>query len=263
MNKDINLRTAFNSEAELYHAIRPCYPQVLFDTLVKTTHLQDKARLLEIGLGTGQATMPFAERGYIITAIELGLDLAGVARDVLKKYKNVEIITGAFEDVELPSESFDLIYAATAFHWIKPEVRFTKSHKLLKPIGHLAIIHTNHVSDKAGDRFFNASQPIYDKYTPKNKDDEKFRLPHTADLKPSEVDENFFEPLFFKAFPMVIRYTADEYVKLLSTYSPTISMAPEMRIKFLQGISDLINQQFGGSIMKHYSMTLSIAKKKS
>ena len=153
-SKDINLRTTFNNEAELYHAVRPRYPEDLFDALVRTAQLRDGAKLLEIGPGTGQATEPLTKRGYEITAVELGTGLAEVARKALEKYKNVEIITGAFEEVELPPESFDLVYAATAFHWVKPEVKFSKSHKLLKAGGHLVIIGTHHVSDEAGDEFF-------------------------------------------------------------------------------------------------------------
>lgn len=130
MKKDINLRATFNNEAELYYAVRPRYPEKLFDALVENAELQEGAKLLEIGPGTGQATEPLAKRRYDITAIELGTDLAEVARKTLGKYKNVDIITGAFEDVELLPQSFDLVYAATAFHWIKPEVKFIKPRKV-------------------------------------------------------------------------------------------------------------------------------------
>ena len=215
MSKDIKLRTSFNNEALLYHKIRPRYPEPLFETLVQVTKLQKDADLLEIGPGTGQATEALAKLGYKITAIELGTDLAEVAKVVLKKFKNVEVITGSFEEVELPLESFDLVYAATAFHWINPKVRFTKPYNLLRYAGYLAIIHTNHVSDEAGDNFFFASQSIYNKYKKSDKNDD-FRLPHAANLKINELDENLFKPVFFGAFPLVVRYTADEYIQLLS-----------------------------------------------
>ena len=261
MSKDINLRTSFNREARLYHEIRPRYPEALFDSLIKVTNLQDSAHLLEIGLGTGQATEPLAKRGYKITAVELGADLAEVAREVLKKYKRVEVVTGAFEDIEFPPESFDLVYAATAFHWIRPGFRFNKPYNLLKQNGHLAIIHTHHVSDEAGDEFFFASQPIYKKYKLYDQDD-SFRLPLTSDLKPENLDEKFFAPVFFKVFPLVVRYTAKEYAKLLATYSPTLSMKPEMRVEFLKDISDLLEETFGGSLIKQFAMPLTIVKKK-
>lgn len=262
MSKDISLRTAFNRAARLYHVIRPRYPETLFEALVEVTQLQDDARLLEIGPGTGQATEPLAKRGYQITAIELGADLGEVARERLRPYPNVEVRTGAFEEVELAPEAFDLVYAATALHWIRPEVRFTRPHNLLKQRGHLAIIHTNHVAGEAGDEFFFASQPIYKKFQLDDKE-AGFRLPRTADLKAAELDENLFELVFFAAFPLVVRYTAAEYAQLLSTFSPVISMHAEMRVGFLKEIVELIEEQFGGSILKHFAMTLTIAEKRS
>lgn len=262
MNKDINLRTVFNSEAQLYHAIRPRYPETLFDALIKVTNLKDTAYLLEIGPGTGQATEAFAKRGYRITAVELGAELAKVAREELKNYKNVEVLTGAFEDVELAHNTFDLVFAATAFHWVKPEVRFTKPHKLLKQNGHLAIIRTNHVSDEAGDEFYFAAQPIYEKYKLADKD-YSFRLPRTAKLKAEDLDENLFDLTFFHAFPLIVPYSAEEYSQLIGTFSPTLSMKQDIRAEFLKNISELIKKQFGGRLLKRYAMTLTIAKKKN
>jgi len=176
--------------------------------------------LLEIGPGTGQATEPLAKRGYDITAVELGSDLAEVARKHLADYKNVKVITGAFEEVAFEQQTFDLIYAATAFHWIKPEVKFSKPHKILKDSGHLAIIGTNHVSDENGDEFFFASQPIYKRYKPGGKHDGNFRLKRVDELTADEVDENLFTPIFFHAFPHIVSYSAKEYAQLLNTYSP-------------------------------------------
>lgn len=263
MNKDISLRTTFNNEAELYNAVRPRYPEELFNELIETAQLQDDAKLLEIGPGTGQATEMLAKRGYKIIAVELGTDLAEVARKELVKYKNIQIITGAFEDVELPQESFDLVYAATALHWIKPEIKFTKPNKLLKNGGYLAIIGTNHVSDEEGDEFFFASQHIYKKYKPGGKQDNNFRLSRTAELKVDEIDEKLFTSVFFRAFPLVVPYSAKEYAQLLNTFSPTLSMEPDQRAGFLEEIERLIQEKFGGSIKKSFAMTLTIAKKKS
>lgn len=262
MSKNNTLRGTFDIDAELYHASRPHYPSELFETLIDTTKLDKNAHLLEIGIGTGQATQPLAKQGYKITTIELGKNLANVAQRELAKYPNVKIIQGAFEDIDLPTNSFDLIYAATTFHWIKPDVQFSKPHKLLKKDGYLAVIHTEHVSDEAGDVFVEASQPIYDKYTPKNTDG-KFKLPTIKSLKPMKIDESLFEIILFKIFPLNIRYSAEEYTNLLLTYSPTTALPTDKRNGFLNAIHDLIEKQFNGSIEKSFAMTLTIAKKKS
>ncbi len=261
MSNDIELRNTFDKVSELYDLVRPHYPELLFDTIVKVVRLDEDAKLLEIGPGTGQATEPLVKRGYDITAVELGSNLAEFAREKLANYKNLKIITGAFEEINLESTSFDLIYSATAFHWIKPEVKFKKSYDLLKNGGYLAIIHTNHVSEEREDKFFYATQPIYNRYYPEEKDF-NVRVKLVEDLKLDKYDNKYFIPVFFKTFPLVVRYSASKYIQLLNTYSAVISMKPEQRIKFLKDIEELIDEKFGGSIQKHFAMGLTLLRKK-
>jgi predicted kinase/SAM-dependent methyltransferase len=262
---DVSLRTTFNADIERYHAMRPHYPAALFEKLITDTKLPTRAELLEIGPGTGQATQPLAERGYHITAVELGDGLAAKAREALASYPNINVIIGAFEDVDLPTAQYNLIYSATAIHWIKPEVKFAKPHELLKPGGHLAIIHTEHVSDERGDEFFFASQPIYQKYHTKDKPINKqgdFTLPTLKDLRPPEkIDTALFAQESFTVFPMTITYSSQEYIDLLATYSPHLALAEDKRTSFLQEIKALIDKDFGGQMTKHYGMTLTIARK--
>jgi tRNA G46 methylase TrmB len=65
------LRTTFEQVPELYDRARPDYPPQVFDDLVALAQLPARARLVEIGCGTGQATVPLAERGYAISASNL------------------------------------------------------------------------------------------------------------------------------------------------------------------------------------------------
>ncbi len=262
---DNSLRTTFNADADRYHAMRPLYPNELFIKLIADTQLAQNARLLEIGPGTGQATLPLAERGYEITAVELGDELATKARQVLLGYPKVHIITGAFEDVDLGSNAYDLVYSATAFHWIKPEYKFAKPHVLLKPGGHLAIIHTEHVSDGAGDKFVAASRPIYQKYHSKDQpinQRAQFELPTLSSLRPPEkLDESLFSLQSFTVFPVTLTYSSQEYIDLLATYSPNLALPKGKQAGFLQEIKALIDSDFGGLMDKHYGMTLTIARK--
>ncbi len=262
-NSDI-LKVTFDAQAELYNQIRPRYPEEVFEALISITKLPAGSKILEIGPGTGQATTPLAKRGYAITAVELGASLADVARRELQKYKNVEVITGAFEEVELPPHSFDLVYSATAFHWVKPESQFNKPRTLLRDGGHLAIMYTHHVSDGAGDEFFLAVQPIYQKYEKEKVTRKPLRTRYPAigeivELNP--LDEKLFKLVSFAVFPMTVVYSAEEYAQLLNTYSPTLTMTEDRREAFLQEIRDLIQTQFGGSITKHYGVSVTIGQK--
>ena len=251
----------FNQAAQLYDKARPHYPDALFAALIGQTRLKSGARLLEIGPGTGQATRPLAQRGYAIVAVELGQDLAAIARHKLGGYPNVTVLTGAFEDIALPSASFDLVYSATAFHWIEPAVRYAKPHDLLNAHGHLAIIHTNHVSDEAGDALHAVTQPLYSKYFPPQSEGGYFRPPRMADIQPPVFDADLFQLVDFELFPLVVDYTAAQYTDLLGTFSPELALPQAQRDAFLSEIREAVNRDLGGVARKCYAMSLAIAKK--
>lgn len=68
--------------------------------------------------------------------------------------------------------------------------------------------------------------------------------------------------MLFETYPVDISYSADEYIKLLNTYSPTLSMEEVQRSKFLNEIKELINNKFDGNIKKNFAMSLTILRKK-
>ena len=72
-------RHTFDGVADLYERARPGYPEAVFDDLATLARLPAPARILEIGCGTGQATLPLARRGHAITCVELGASLAARA----------------------------------------------------------------------------------------------------------------------------------------------------------------------------------------
>lgn len=260
MTEDNSRRRNFNEVALLYNEARPRYPDELFSAIVDIAGLHTGSKLLEIGPGTGQATKPFAIRGFDIIAVELGDALSEVAKYELRDYKNVQLLTGAFEEITLPPKFFDLVFAATSFHWIDPSAKYAKTHRLLKDNGCLAIIHTNHISDEKGDEFFNASQPIYDRYNFTDMQ-QKPELPKNKDLKASVIDENLFRQIHFQLFPITITYSARKFVQLLNTYSNHLAAPKEVQHAFYQEIENLINDAFHGKINKHFSMSLTVAEK--
>jgi SAM-dependent methyltransferase len=109
--------------------------------------------------------VPLAKRGFEIVAIELGAGLAEVARRNLAAFPAVEVVHAAFEEWPLPPAPFDAVVAATAFHWLDPEVRLDKIAAALRPGGALALIATHHVA--GGDRaFFAEVQRCYETWMP-------------------------------------------------------------------------------------------------
>src|SRR3954470_2974834 len=146
MSDRARLRTTFDAVADRYRQPRPAYPEALYDTLIAAARLSPGDRLLEVGCATGTATLPLARRGFRITCVELGAALAAVARRDLAGFSAVEVVQGAFEDWRpAVGEPFDLVFAATAWHWLDPERRFRRAWELLRPGGHLAFWSAGHV----------------------------------------------------------------------------------------------------------------------
>jgi ubiquinone/menaquinone biosynthesis C-methylase UbiE len=250
----------FDREATRYDRARPTYPEALFSRLMAQCGLSAGMGALEIGPGSGQATEPLAQRGLHLCAVELGRNLAAAARKRLAPYPNVVVRTGNFETLNFPAETFDLVCAATAIHWIAPDLRFAKPHRLLKSHGHLALIHTEQVSDGDGDQFVRATQPIYREFATQS-DAVDYAPPNLAELVPMAVDTALFKTMSFDVFPMRIEYTSATYVELLHTFSPTIAMATDSRKTFLDSIAEVIDRDFRGRIVRHMAMTLLIARK--
>jgi SAM-dependent methyltransferase len=257
------LRAIFAEDAELYDRARPGYPAALFADMVTLAALRPGARVLEIGPGTGQATLPMARRGFRITAVELGEAMAAVARRKLAAYPQATVHTAAFEDWPLPAEPFDLVLAATAFHWLDPDVRWQKAAAALRPGGWLGIVETIHVA--TGDlAFFAASQACYERWDPDTPPG-GVRLPPPDSVAddPSEIAATgLFLPPLFRRYLREIPYTRAQYLAVLDTYSGHRAMEPGRREGLYRCIGALIDGPFGGRIRKGYLTRLVLARRR-
>jgi SAM-dependent methyltransferase len=256
----LRLRTTFDEDAERYDRARPRYPAQMFDDLAAAA-VPPGARVLEIGCGTGQATIALAERGYRIVAVELGPDMAAVARRNLARFTAVEVITAAFEDWPLPDEPFDVVFSATAFHWIDPAIRVPKSADALRPGGVLATVTTQHIAG-GSEEFWVAAQDCYERFDPATP-------PGLRQQPASEIPEDDqelsssgrFGPAKFHRYEWDASYTAAEYLDLLLTYSGHRALPAPQRNGLLNCITRLINENNGGRIVKRYLTELRLAQR--
>jgi SAM-dependent methyltransferase len=253
------LRSMFDQAAELYDRARPGYPPALFDDLFELAGIGPGSRVLEIGPGTGQATVPLAERGCRVVAVELGADLAAVARRNLARFPAVEVVTAAFEAWPLPAEPFDLVLAATAFHWIDPAVRVAKAADALRPGGALATITTHHIAGGT-EGFFADVQSCYVRWDPDTP--EAVHLPTAAEIPTSsdELDRSRrFGPAVFRRYERDVPYTTASYLEVLRTYSGHRALEPTLQAGLLDCIATLIEEGYGGQITKRYLTELRLA----
>jgi SAM-dependent methyltransferase len=256
------LRETFDEDAEMYDRARPGYPAALFADLAVLADVGPGCRVLEIGCGTGQATLPLAERGYEITCVELGAHMAAVARRKLAGFPSVQVVVSAFEDWPLPAEPFDVVFAATAFHWLDPATRVGKAADTLRLGGTLATVSTHHIA--GGDtELFAEIQSCYERWDPTNTPIGLRLQPATAILRDSEeLDRSGrFGPATFRRYEWDLTYSTSAYIETLLTYSGHRALAPEARANLLDCIAHLIDSRNGGRITKRYMTELRIARR--
>jgi len=257
------LRRTFGQVAEQYDRVRPGYPTVLFDDLAHQADPRPGGRVLEIGCGTGQATRVLAERGYVVTALDLSPAMIDVARARLAAFGNVDLQVSAFEAWPLPPEPFDLVCAAQALHWVQADVRWPKIAAALAPRGWVAVFGHEHVAGGT-QSFFDQVQACYERWMPGTPPGLRLtpaeRLPF-ADL--GLGSSGLFERPTLRRYPWQQPYTTAEYLAVLGTYSGHIDLPESARASLLDCIASLIDTDYGGRIEKAYVTDLVLARKRA
>lgn len=251
----------FDGIAETYDRIRPIYPDSMVNDLIESTGISEESRILEIGSGTGQLTGLLARRGLNVTALEMGRNLAYILKKKLEGYPGIRVINQNFESYSAESGSFDLVVAATSFHWLDRGTRIKKIGELLDRKGKLAIFETHNV--KGGtEKFFEDSQKCYKRWDPGTIDD--YHLPSVQDIRTKKWEEEVsgaFRTLFSGTYEMEKEYDSRSYADLLKSYSDILAMDQENRDGIIQCMGNLIESGYGGKISKKYLMELYVAEK--
>ena len=261
LSAPMQLRETFDTAAELYDRVRPGYPPELYDDIQAITGLGAGAHALEIGPGTGQATVPMAERGLRILGIELGANLAAIAARNLAPYRGCEIRVGRFEDVSTSDGPFDLIYSATAFHWLDPALRVEQCRRLLRPGGWLAVWSSYHCAGGTS-QFFADAQDCYEHWDPATPPDIRLEHPDELHDDPDNISgHEGFEPAIHRRYYWEETRTTEQYLDVLRTYSGHIALPDDARAGLLTCIGTLIETRCTGTITKAYLTRLTLTQK--
>jgi SAM-dependent methyltransferase len=250
-------KTVFDAVAACYDAARPGYPRELIDDIVSLSHLPPAGRLLEIGCGPGKATLPFAERGYAMLCVEPGPQLIARAQARVRAYPQVQFVVSSFEDWPLEAAAFDLVIAASSFHWVDPEVGFPKVAAALKDTGAFALFRNGrHLPDAALEAEI---QQAYAAHAPERHS--RGDSGHRHDPRPAEIESTgLFREVLTRSHPWRKEFTAEEYVALLDTYSGHRAMPDAQRQTLFSAIAAAIHAR-GGTITVQYLSTLYLATK--
>ncbi len=240
----MDLRTTFNEGEYNYDKARPDYPGELFGNIFRYIDLSENSNVIEIGIGTGQATLPFLNKGCNVTAVELGDRLAKYCQQKFSEFRNFKIINSDFIKADLPENSFDLIYSATAFHWIPKDRGYAKIKSLLKPDGAVALFWNHPFVSNTSDETNLASMSVYKKYRPDDKTPSEFDL-SKCQKQISELKQYGFKNIKSKIYKRTRKLTSEEYISLIKTYSDHNALPEKLRKVFEHDMKQVIDSVGG------------------
>ncbi len=247
-------RARFDSVADLYDRVRPHYPPALFRDLAELAGVGRDTRLLEIGCGTGQATVPLAELGADVLAIDLGPRMAAKAAAKLAAFESARVLVADFDTWQPQVSHFDVIFSATAFHWLDAATRMDRTADLLLPGGKLATVATHHIAGGT-ESFFAEVQAYYRRYEPGWTPHELLPADRIAHDDPASP--RYGTPVFCR-YEWTAGFDTADYLGLLRTFSTTLALSPPAAEGMLRGIGQLIDGRYGGRISKRYLAELRV-----
>lgn len=255
----MDLRLKFNEDEINYDHFRPTYPDELFADIISYSLIDEGSNSLEIGIGTGQATTPILKSGCSVTAVELGDKLSSFVKRKFIEYSNFNVVNADFMVLPLKPDFYNLVYCATAFHWLPKEESYNKVYNILKSGGTIALFWNHPFPNRKDDKSNKANRRVYDKYRPSDKEIvefcEKDCAQHTR-----ELEQFGFKDIKVKLYHRVRTLTSDSYIALLNTYSDHRALDPKTKDAFEAEMKMSIDE-IGGKINIYDTIDLYLARK--
>lgn len=258
------LEWTFDTVASTYEKLRPGYVEELYQALFDYISIDESSNVVEVGSGRGQATAPMLKIGCQLTAVEYGEQFSELLKDKFKGYRNFSVITGKFEDTVFEENAFDLVFSASAFHWVPEKLGYEKVFSMLKNGAVFARFANHPYRDKGKPALLKEIDEIYDEYYNKfyNKNREVLTeyTEEQAKDRAMIASKYGFTDIQYALFHRERIFSAKEYIELLGTYSDHIAIEETIRMKFFSKIEEAIHNH-GGTITIYDTIDLQLARK--
>jgi SAM-dependent methyltransferase len=214
---------SFGGAAHNYDTHRPRYPDQLIDDVLAS----GVRRLLDVGAGTGIASMQFVERGVDVLAVEPDTRMASVAQA-----KGIPVEIAAFEEWEPAGRRFDRVVFAASFHWVDPAVALPKIRGILGDGGKLALMWNRLRPTRPTRAQF---ESIYKDYMAIDA--------RGADGEPGDLTDLLTQAGFtvtHRSYRHNLHYSTQQWVDIAFTFSKHLTLAADKATELRSRMTELI-----------------------
>jgi SAM-dependent methyltransferase len=260
------LGRVFNDVPELYDRVRPTYPRELFADLAATTGIHARSSVLEVGCGTGQATRSLAALGCSVTAVEPGTGMAELARQRLATCPNVEVETSSFEEWDDRGRRFDVLVAASSWHWVDPSIGWRRAHDVLRPGAWMAVLGNVVVRRPGEPEVYAETADLHERFAPGNPDwghpplEDEVRATEGGWGPPNDPG-GVFGPTIVRWYPTVQWFDGEGFADLLRSTSLYRRLDSDTREPLLDAIAERIRTQMGDRASRRYLTVLRVGRR--
>ena len=252
----------YSPAAQAYDKARPHYPAGLILHVAHFAQLGQHSKTLEVGCEPGTATTAFAEFGCSIICVEPNPDFCELARKNCKQFQKAVINQSSFEEWPLAASAFDIVVSASAFHWIQPEVGYPKVARALRDDGYFVLLWNKEPQPNSD--VCQLFTEIYNHHGLPSLGRFETEITQQRALKAlaqPAIDSQLFKEVSSKQVKMEVKYTVEEYLLLLSSFSPYLNLGESRRNSLFAKLRSKINDDLMGIIDLSYISAANIFQK--
>lgn len=261
-----HLGRVFDEVPELYDRVRPGYPEALFADLIAITGVDERSAVLEVGCGTGQATRSLAPLGCSVIAVEPGTGMAALARRQLATSPNVEVETSSFEEWDDRGRRFDVLVAASSWHWVDPSIGWRRAHDVLRPGAWMALLGNVVVRRPDEPEVYAETADLHERFAPGNPDwghpplEDEVRSTGEGWGPPNDRGDRFGATIV-RWYPTVQWFDGHGFADLLRSTSLYRGLDQDVREPLLEAIAERIRTRMGNRVPRRYLSVLRVGRR--
>jgi SAM-dependent methyltransferase len=228
--------------------------------------VDERSAVLEVGFGTGQATRSLAALGCSVTAVERGTGMAALARQRLATSPNVEVETASFEEWDDRGRRFDVLVAASAWHWVDPSIGWHRARDMLRPGGWMALLGNIVVRRPEEPEVYAETADLHERFSPGNPDwghpplEDEVRSTDEGWGPPNDPGD-LFGPTIVRWYPTVQWFDGQGFADLLRSTSLYRRLDQEVREPLLDAIAERIRTRMGDRVSRRYLSVLRVGQR--
>ncbi|NMF61644.1 class I SAM-dependent methyltransferase [Brasilonema octagenarum] len=250
-------KTWYSPVADVYYKARAPYSQKLINRAVTLAQLSSDATILEVGCGPGNATVCFAQLGFSMICLKPNQDFYYLAQRNCAPYSKVEICNTSFEEWELEAKKFNAVLSANAFHWIPPEIGYSKAAEALQDNGSLILLWN--MTPEPRYEVYQAIEEVYQAYAPSlaHYEGAETQADILRSFGQNILNSGYFRDLVSEQIACEVTYSIDNFLNLLSTLR---SLDPQTKDLLFKRLREKL-EDFGENIQLSYLCAVQIARK--